>query len=107
MLKISVVDKSMQRHLVLEGALIPPWVAELRSAWVKASVRRQGRRIVIDFRDVTYISPEGETALWDLMNRGVRFSSGGIHTNRILQQFRRRQMKKAPRPEPSVAKEAR
>lgn len=107
MLKISVVDKSMQRHLVLEGALIPPWVAELRSAWMKASARRQGRRIVLDFRDVTYISPEGEAALWDLMNRGVRFSSGGVLTNHILQQLKRRNTKKASRAEPCKAKEAR
>jgi len=95
MLRISVVDSPTQRRLVLDGALIPPWVAELRTAWMMACVRRQGRKIVLDFTNLTYISPEGELALWELMNRGVRFISGGVLTRHILQQLKRRQKKTA------------
>jgi len=108
MLRISVVDSPTQRRLVLDGALVPPWVAELRTAWMKACVRRQGRKIVFDFTNLTYISAEGESALWEMMNRGVSFFSGGVLTRHILQQLRRR--KKAQvnsRVSPSTAEEER
>jgi len=90
MLKISVVDSPNQRRLVLEGELITPWVAELKIAWMKACVRRDGRRMVLDFKDVTYISADGEAALWELMNRGARFCSGGVLTKHILHQLKRK-----------------
>ena len=87
MLKISIVDSGAERRLVLEGALVPPSVMDLRTAWLRACAGKQGRRIVLVFRNVTYISAEGEAALWELMNRGVRFSSGGVPTKHALQQL--------------------
>ena len=90
MLKISIVDCGAERRLVLEGALIPPSVMDLRTAWLKACAGRQGRRIVLVFRNVTCISAEGEAALWELMNRGVRFSSGAVPTKHALQDLLRK-----------------
>lgn len=87
MLKISIVDSGAQRHMVLEGALVPPSLIDLRTAWLRASTGRQGRRIVLKFKNVTDISAEGEAALWDLMNRGVRVSSGGVLTKQVLQKL--------------------
>jgi hypothetical protein len=108
MLKISIVDSGAERHLVLEGALIPPSVMDLRTAWLRACARKQGRRIVLVFKNVTQISSEGERALWELMNRGVRFSSEGVLTKHTLQQLIR---KNTPRESacisPPVAKEER
>jgi hypothetical protein len=106
MLKISIVDSGAERRLVLEGALIPPSVMDLRTAWLKACARKQGRRIVLVFKNVTHISPEGEAALWDLMNRGVRFSSGGVLTKHVLQQLiRKNSPKESARISPLIAKE--
>jgi hypothetical protein len=90
MLKISIVDSGAERRLVLEGALIPPTLMDLRTAWLRACAGRQGRRIVLVFRNVTQISAEGEAALWELMNRGVRFSSGAVPTRHGLQQLVRK-----------------
>lgn len=57
-----------QRQLALEGRLIAPWVAELRTAWTKAQTQLDGRELVIDmgndvdfFRRVTCASP---TSMW-------------------------------------------
>ena len=106
MLKISIVDSGAERRLVLEGALIPPSVMNLRTAWLRACAGRQGRKIVLVFRNVTYISAEAEAALWELMNRGVRFSSGGVPTKHALQQLvRKNRPKKSARISPSIAKE--
>ena len=107
MFKISIVDSSAQRRLVAEGALIPPSVMDLRTAWLRACAGKQGRRIVLVFRNVTYVSPEGEAALWDLMNRGVRFSTGGAPTKHVLQQLIRKSgSKESGRISPSIAEHA-
>ncbi len=42
MLKISIVDSSTRRRIVLEGALIVPWLSELSATWRKALRERQG-----------------------------------------------------------------
>jgi len=108
MLTISIIDRGAERRLVLEGALIPPSLMDLRTAWLRASAGKQGRRIVLVFRNVTQISTEGEAALWDLMNRGVRFSSGGVLTKHGLQQLvRKNRPKESARISPSIATEGR
>lgn len=90
MLKISIVDCGAERRLVLEGALIPSTLMDLRTAWLRACAGRQGRRIVLVFRNVTQISAEGEAALWELMNRGVRVSSGAVPKRHSLQRLVKR-----------------
>jgi hypothetical protein len=105
MLKVSIIDSGAQRRLVLEGALVPPWLMELRTAWLRASAGKRGRRIVLVFRNVTQISAEGETALWELMNRGVRFSSGELPTRHVLHQLiRKNRPKEFSRISPPIAK---
>jgi len=42
MLKISVIDRRTERWLVLEGKLVAPWVAELRTAWQAVQRARRG-----------------------------------------------------------------
>jgi hypothetical protein len=90
MLKISIVDSGAERRLVLEGALIPASLMELRTAWLRACAGKQGRRIVLVFKNVTHISAEGEAALWELMNRGVRIASAGAPTKHALRQLIRK-----------------
>jgi hypothetical protein len=48
MLKISLIDSTKQRQLIVEGKLIAPWAAELRNACQQASADRRGRELVIE-----------------------------------------------------------
>ncbi len=90
MLKISLIDSRTQRRLVLEGALISPWIAELKIAWERACAGAQGRNLVLDLKNVTQIGVSGEEVLSELMNQGARFSSGGVFTKHILRELTRR-----------------
>jgi hypothetical protein len=98
MLKISILDSPTQRTLVLAGTLIEPWVAELNTTWNWARVCPADQHLVVDLKDVTRISQEGENALLDLMNDGARFFSDGVQTKHILRQLTRRCKKLAERP---------
>src|SRR5689334_9228278 len=75
MLKISILDTPSHRRLVVEGKLIAPWAAELRSAWREAAADLTGRELVIDVKDLTAISEDGENVLLELMKEGIKFRS--------------------------------
>jgi hypothetical protein len=45
---------------------------------------------MIDLRNVTHISREGEDALLDLMTEGAKFTGKGVFTRRVLDQLARR-----------------
>jgi hypothetical protein len=95
MLKISVIDSRTVRRLVLEGTFITPWVGELRTTWTAANADLQDRKLVLDLKNVTQISEEGEDALSELMREGVTFSCNGVLTKHVLQQLARKSKKGA------------
>lgn len=89
MFKISTIDTRSKRRLVVEGMLTEPWVSELRIIWKNASRELGGRKLVIDLSNVTVISREGETAIFDLMGEGAQFSCGGVFTRHLLTRLAR------------------
>jgi hypothetical protein len=89
MMKISVLESRSRLRLVIEGKLITPWTAELRKTWNSARPQLRGRALVIDLRNVTHISREGENALLDLMTEGAKFTCKGVFTRRVLEQLAR------------------
>jgi hypothetical protein len=90
MMKISLVDAPTQRRLIVEGKLITPWAAELRSACENARVDLGGRELVVEMKHVTAISQEGENVIVELIKAGVRFRCRGVFTRQVLKQLTRR-----------------
>lgn len=90
MLKISIVEGRKQRRLVVEGKLVAPWTDELKAACERAGSELNGRELVIDLKNVTPISQQGENLLLELMKQGVRFRGCGVFTNEILKEVARR-----------------
>lgn len=90
MLRISTFDKKGARKLVLEGKLVEPWLAELRQSWNAAQEDLQGRKLIIDLTNVTVISHEGESALFEMMQHGAHFSCGGVLIRHMVKQLARR-----------------
>jgi anti-anti-sigma regulatory factor len=93
MLKISVVDSQNERHLVLEGKLVAPWTTELRKACEQAREGLNGRELVIDLKNLTVISQEGQNLLAAVMNEGIKLRSGGVFAKQVLKQLVRRTRK--------------
>ena len=90
MLKISIIEGRTRRRLIVEGKLIPPWTAELRSACQDARVDLRGRGLVVEMKQVTTISQEGENVILQLIDEGVRFRCRGVFTKQVLKQLIRR-----------------
>ena len=90
MFRISIVDGRAQRRVVLEGKLIAPWTAEVERAWRSAAEQLQGRKLVIDLRNVTLISADGENTLYELMKEGAKFACADVLTKHMLRRLARR-----------------
>ena len=87
MLKISRADLGTQCRLIVEGKLIAPWVAELKSACEDARADLCGRDLVIEMKHITTISQEGENVILELINGGTRFRGHGAFTKHVLKQL--------------------
>jgi hypothetical protein len=90
MLKISVIDSPSQRRVIVEGRLIAPWAAELRSACEEANADLLGRDLVIEMRHLTTISQEGENVILELINGGFKFRCHGVFTKQVMKRLTRR-----------------
>lgn len=87
MFKISTVDTTQERRLVVEGTLVNPWVAELRKTWGAAGQSLEDRNLVIDLTNATMIDREGEAAIFELMQDGAKFCCSGVLTKHVLKQL--------------------
>jgi hypothetical protein len=90
MLKISILDTSSQRRLLIEGKLIGPWATELARVWRQATVDLNDRALVIDVKGLTAITEDGENVLLELMKEGASFRSSGVFTKQVLKRMARR-----------------
>jgi hypothetical protein len=95
MLKISLIDSATERRLVVEGKLLAPWVAELRSACEMARADLRDRELVIEMKHITIISQEGENVILELMNGGIKFRCHGVFTKHVMKQLTRRTSRKS------------
>ena len=89
MLKISILNNPTRRRLVVEGKLVAPWAAELRSVWREAKADLNGRELVIDVKCLTAIAEDGENVILELMKEGARFRSSGVFTKQVLKRLAR------------------
>src|SRR3981081_3360058 len=96
MFKISIVDTRSQRRLVGEGTRLGAWVAELRTSWKSACQERGGRKLIVDLRNLTTVSREGEDAIFDLIKDGAQFSCGNVLTKHLLKQLARKKQQESP-----------
>ena len=90
MLRITCVDDKRGQRLVLEGKLIAPWTSEVRNACADARQRLGPRQLVIELRNLTEISEQGEDLLAALMSEGVRFRFRGVFAKQVLRHVARR-----------------
>jgi hypothetical protein len=99
MLKISLIDSARQRRVIVEGKLLAPWVAELRSACEKARADLRGRELVIEMKHISTISQEGENVILELINGGIRFRCHGVFTKHVVKELNRRANRNLGKPE--------
>jgi hypothetical protein len=97
MLKITVFEHTRQRRLIVEGSLTAPWAAELTSACRTARADLRDRKLIVDLRDLTAISPEGEDVLQQMMSEHIKLLCG-VYMKEVLRQLVRKTRGNPPDP---------
>lgn len=89
MLKITVFRTDERCRFVLDGKLVCPWVAELKREWEDARLSAPEITLIVDLRNVTTISQEGQNVLLGMMQDGAKFVCGGVLNRHVLQHLAR------------------
>lgn len=96
-MKISFVERPRRRRLIVEGKLVAPWVAEFATACEKAKVDLYGRELIVDLRNVTAITLEGESVLLQLIMEKVKFQCG-VFMKEVIRQLARKSQRRQDAP---------
>jgi hypothetical protein len=83
-LKITTIQTSNQRKLILEGQLIEPWVTEFKKAWLEAKQLPQDQKLIVDLEEVTIISAQAESVLLEIRRAGAQFVCGGVLNRHLV-----------------------
>src|SRR5580658_10640063 len=84
-LRITIVDTPSEQNWILQGRLIGPWAAELRSTWKRAYAQRTGRSCIVDLSQVTFIDTSGERVLTKMMRAGAHFIVSGLYATQVIE----------------------
>jgi anti-anti-sigma regulatory factor len=85
MLKITQSGTAIEQRWTLCGQLAGPWVTELRTNWEGTRTESEGRKRVVDLREVTFIDESGEGLLHQMRNEGAEFVATGVDTKDVLE----------------------
>lgn len=85
MLKIIKSGTVTEQRWILCGKLAGPWVTELRSNWELARAESEGRKRVVDLREVTFIDERGEGLLNQMRSEGAEFVASGVDTKDLVE----------------------
>lgn len=93
MLRITIFETPSEQKWVLQGRLIGPWAAELRSTWKRDHTRNNGRTCIVDLREVTFIDASGERVLTKMMQDDARFIVEGVYATHVIENLQRKERK--------------
>jgi len=88
LLKITVTDLPDEQRWSLQGQLVGPWAAELKSNWRAARHVGDTRKCIVELIEVTSIDRKGEAALAEIMSQGVKFIASDVYTKHLLRNLR-------------------
>ena len=72
MLKITIHDSAGELRFRLEGRLSGPWVDELRQSWQTGASTTEGRKTILDLRDVDFVDSPGQSLVAEMRRSGVQ-----------------------------------
>jgi ABC-type transporter Mla MlaB component len=90
MLRITVMESSLEERWILQGRLTKRSVAELISSWRASTAQPSTRCRIVDLNEVTSIDKSGEEALSMMVHDGARFVASGVYTKHLLDQLQAR-----------------
>jgi len=88
MLRITIAEMTTEQRWTLEGRLVGPWVAELRTCWKKRHRAPNGHTCTVDLSGVTFIDKGGQRLLRTMAKEGTQFVATGMYIKHVLDQLK-------------------
>jgi ABC-type transporter Mla MlaB component len=88
MLRITVAETATEQRWTIEGRLVEPWVAELRTSWKNRHRAQNERTCTVDLSAVTFIDRGGQRLLRAMSKEGPQFIATGTYIKRVLDQLK-------------------
>jgi anti-anti-sigma regulatory factor len=73
--------------LRIEGRLSGPCLAELENCWRQMADKNGSRHMIIELREVTFVSSEGKQLLEKLCRAGAQLTGDGLMTRALVEQI--------------------
>ena len=73
--------------LRVEGRLSGPSVAELDECWHQLAAANGNRQIVVELKEVTFVSSEGKRLLQKLCRSGAQLQGDGLMTRALVEEI--------------------
>ncbi len=86
MLRIRTIDEPRTVRLKLEGKVIREWIPEARRVWMEVS---NGKEMVIDLLDVTFVDDWGRKLLTEMHASGACLVGCGPMIGGLLEEIQR------------------
>ncbi|HSA91576.1 MAG TPA: hypothetical protein VLE48_01070 [Terriglobales bacterium] len=86
MLRIRTFDEPHALTLKLEGKVVRAWVTEARRAWRDA---RNGKKLIIDLLDVSFVDDAGRQLLAEMHAAGASLIGSGPMIRALLDEIER------------------
>jgi hypothetical protein len=90
MLRITLNETPTEQQWTLQGRLVGPWAAQLRTCWDDSQAARQGRSCVVDVTNLTSVDESGEQVLRTMIREGAKFRACGVYTAHLLKSLGQR-----------------
>jgi anti-anti-sigma factor len=83
---------TVERHgglitLRLEGRLSGPCLSELENCWSQLTAGNGTHHVVVDLKEVTYVSSQGKQLLEKLCRAGAQLTADGLMTRALVEQI--------------------
>jgi anti-anti-sigma regulatory factor len=73
--------------LRIEGRLSGPCLSELESCWQQMAKGNGSKRVVVDLKEVTFVSAQGKQLLERLCRAGAELTGDGLMTRALVEQI--------------------
>jgi anti-anti-sigma regulatory factor len=89
-LRVTIRHSQEAVTLILEGRFTGPWIGEVERAWSAVAGKTEGRHVVVDLSDVTFIDEEAKRLLKRIVEQEGELRANDVMTKAIIEEVQRK-----------------
>ena len=87
MLRITIHDEKTVKRFIVEGRLSGEWVTELERCWRKETAAQSLQPVLVELRDVRFVSEEGLKLLQQMAQAGAELVAADLVMKALVEEI--------------------